>query len=74
MSQTISECCVTGHLHDGQAEGAISVIEGIKTYIAEPEGGSKAKTIFFIADIFGYDLPVLSGITDLIVECANPGR
>lgn len=54
----ISECCVSGHLHDGKPQGAVSEINGLKTYIAKPENGSKDKTILFITDIFGYQLPV----------------
>jgi hypothetical protein len=58
MSTGISECCVTGHLHDGKPTGAVSEIVGLKTYIAPSENGSKDKTILFITDIFGYQLPV----------------
>jgi hypothetical protein len=58
MSQGISECCVSGHLHDGKPKGAIGEIAGVKTYMAIPENGSKDKTILFIADVFGYHLPV----------------
>jgi len=54
----ISECCVSGHLHEGKPKGAVSEINGLKTYIAKPENGSKDKTILFITDIFGYQLPV----------------
>jgi len=56
MSQ-VSECCISGHLHDGTPKGAVSVIEGMKCYIATPESGNKEKAIFFITDFFGYALP-----------------
>src|SRR5271163_1481807 len=59
MSQ-VSECCISGHLHDGKPKGAISVIEGLKCYITGPESGNKDKAILFITDIFGYKLPVRS--------------
>jgi dienelactone hydrolase len=58
MSQGISECCVSGHLHDGKPQGAVTEIDGLKAYVAEPDGGSKDKTIIFITDIFGYNPPV----------------
>jgi hypothetical protein len=45
-------------LHDGKPIGAVSEIVGLKTYISAPENGSKDKTILFITDIFGYQLPV----------------
>jgi hypothetical protein len=72
MSQGISECCVSGYLHDGKPQGAVGEVCGLKTYIAEPEGGSKDKTILFITDIFGYNLPVYL-IVLLTVECPNLG-
>jgi hypothetical protein len=65
MSAGISECCVSGHLHDGKPTGAVAEIAGLKTYIAAPENGSKDKTILFIADIFGYQLPVSAVYTQL---------
>jgi hypothetical protein len=58
MSQGLSECCVTGHIHDGKPKGAVTEIAGLKTYITGPENGSKDKTILVIPDIFGYQLPV----------------
>lgn len=57
MSQ-LSDCCISGHLHDGKPKGAVSVIEGMKCYIAAPESGNKDKAILFISDVFGYHLPV----------------
>jgi len=58
MSQDISECCVSGHFHDGKPQGTITEIAGLKTYISQPDRGSNDKTILFITDIFGYQLPV----------------
>jgi hypothetical protein len=66
-TQGISECCVTGHLHEGGPTGAVTEIVGLKTYIAEPEGGSKDKSVIFISDIFGYQLPVPPQLLSLIV-------
>jgi hypothetical protein len=59
MSQGISDCCISGHLHDGQPEGTIVEVNGLKTYIAAPQNGSKDKTILYIADVFGCHLPVI---------------
>jgi hypothetical protein len=54
----ISECCVSGHLHEGKPRGAVGEVNGLKTYMTGPEDGSKDKTILFITDVFGYQLPV----------------
>lgn len=74
-SQGISDCCVTGHLHEGGPTGAVTEIVGLKTYIAEPEGGSKDKSVIFITDIFGYQLPVSSELQQFLsVECSTTSR
>jgi hypothetical protein len=55
MSLAISECCITGHLHDGTPKGAVVEIAGVNTYVTgKPE--NKDKTLLFISDIFGYNL------------------
>ena len=55
MTQNVlSACCISGHLHEGTAEGTEMEISGLKTYIASPPDGSKAKCIVLIHDIFGY--------------------
>jgi hypothetical protein len=56
--QTLQSCCISGHIHDGEPKGAVSKIAGMECYVAEPEGGKKDKTILFIPDVFGYNLPV----------------
>jgi len=53
----LSECCVTGHLHEGTPAGVVEKIGDLDVYVSKPEGGSKAKTILFISDIFGWDTP-----------------
>jgi hypothetical protein len=58
MSQQLSECCVSGHLHEGQPEGIETEVAGLKTYIASPPNGSKEKAILYVTDIFGYKLNV----------------
>ncbi|KAK6614572.1 dienelactone hydrolase family protein [Botrytis cinerea] len=51
----VSSCCLSGKLHEGTPTGRIEVINDLSTYIAEPQDGSKAKTIIFLVDIFGYE-------------------
>jgi len=53
----LSSCCVTGHLHEGTPTGTVEKITDLDVYVSKPEGGSKAKTILFITDIFGWELP-----------------
>jgi len=53
----LSACCVTGHLHEGTPAGVVEKITDLDVYVSKPEGSSKAKTILFITDIFGWDTP-----------------
>jgi len=53
----LSACCVTGHLHSVTPTGVVEKITNLDCYVSKPEGGSKAKTIVFITDIFGWDTP-----------------
>ncbi|KAI9671519.1 MAG: hypothetical protein M1817_003571 [Caeruleum heppii] len=56
MSESVgmSSCCLSGKVHQGTAAGREETIGGVPTYVSEPENKSKAKTIIFITDIFGY--------------------
>jgi len=51
----ISECCLAGNVHEGTPTGKIETIDSLPTYVAAPKGGSKAKSIVFIVDIFGWE-------------------
>jgi len=44
--------------------GHVEQIGGLNTYVSEPEGGSKAKTVVFLVDIFGYELPNVRLLAD----------
>ena len=46
----VSECCLSGKLHEGKPSGREDEIGGLSVYISEPEGGSKHKSIVFITD------------------------
>lgn len=46
----VSSCCLSGKLHEGKTVGRETEIGGLQTYVSEPEGGSKAKSVVFIAD------------------------
>lgn len=52
MSQKVgmSNCCLSGKVHQGQPAGREDEIGGLSTYISEPENHSKAKSIIFICD------------------------
>ena len=56
----MSACCLSGKVHDGTPTGRIDTIGGLQTYIAEPEGGSTAKTIVFLVDSMTVTLLVLA--------------
>ncbi|KAF7919451.1 uncharacterized protein EAE98_009291 [Botrytis deweyae] len=51
----MSSCCLSGKVHEGTPTGRIEVINDLSTYIAEPQDGSKAKTIIILVDMFGYE-------------------
>ena len=46
----LSACCLSGAIHTGKPSGRVETIGGLQTYVSEPEGGSKAKTIVFLVD------------------------
>ncbi|RAL63245.1 hypothetical protein DID88_004323 [Monilinia fructigena] len=51
----MSSCCLSGKVHESTPTGKVEIIDDLSTYIAEPQDGSKAKTIIFLVDIFGYE-------------------
>ncbi|KZV88944.1 dienelactone hydrolase [Exidia glandulosa HHB12029] len=57
MSSGLSDCCVSGHIHSGRPTGLTSRIANLDAYFATPPNGSKAKTLLFLTDIFGWTLP-----------------
>lgn len=46
----MSDCCLSGTVHQGTPTGRVETIGGLNTYVAEPKDGSKAKTVIFISD------------------------
>ncbi|BFZ63198.1 hypothetical protein YB2330_004318 [Saitoella coloradoensis] len=56
MSTTISDCCASGHLHEGEPNGREEKVNGLDCYITEPEDGDRRLVVLFITDIFGYKL------------------
>jgi len=51
----VSECCLSGSVHEGTPMGTVETIDNLKTYVAAPKDGSKAKSIVFLVDIFGWE-------------------
>ncbi|KAK0119137.1 hypothetical protein ONS95_007999 [Cadophora gregata] len=51
----MSDCCLSGRIQSGEPKGSVEIIDNLKTYIAAPKDGSKAKTIVFLVDIFGWE-------------------
>lgn len=64
MSNQMGDCCVSGHIHSGTPKGTVETIGGCKTYVAKASSGSKAQTVIFITDIFGYELPNVRLLAD----------
>jgi len=51
----LSECCLSGKVHEGTPLGKVETINELPTYVAAPKDGSKAKSIVFLVDIFGWE-------------------
>jgi len=51
----MSSCCLSGSVHEGTPTGKIETIDNLQTYVAAPKDGSKAKSIVFLVDIFGWE-------------------
>jgi dienelactone hydrolase len=47
-------CCLSGFVHSGTPTGREETVGGLPTYVAEPADKSKAKTVIFLVDIFGW--------------------
>ncbi|KAF2090640.1 dienelactone hydrolase family protein-like protein [Saccharata proteae CBS 121410] len=60
----MSACCLSGTIQNGTPKGSVREIGGLNTYISEPSDGSKAKSIIFIVDIFGYEFPNVRLLAD----------
>ncbi|TKA65623.1 hypothetical protein B0A49_08358 [Cryomyces minteri] len=60
----MSSCCLSGKLHEGKPAGRVETIGGLQAYVAEPENGSKEKTVVFLVDIFGWALPNVRLLAD----------
>ena len=46
----MSQCCLSGTVHEGTPTGKIETIDELPTYVASPKDGSKAKSVVLIAD------------------------
>ncbi|MCJ1468169.1 hypothetical protein MMC07_006797 [Pseudocyphellaria aurata] len=60
----IGPCCLSGAIHSGSPSGRVETIGGLETYVAEPASESKAKSIVFLVDIFGWELPNIRLLAD----------
>ena len=46
----MSSCCLSGKVQQGHPSGREEEMNGLMTYVAQPEDGSKSKTIVFLVD------------------------
>src|SRR5690242_11743471 len=60
----MSSCCFSGVVHTDKPSGRIDTIGGLDVYIAEPEGGSTARSVIFVTDIFGWKFPNVRLLAD----------
>ncbi|OAA65773.1 Dienelactone hydrolase [Niveomyces insectorum RCEF 264] len=52
LAKPSGECCLKGHLHEGEPRGKIEEILGIKTYVATPSKPT-GHILFYFPDVFG---------------------
>jgi dienelactone hydrolase len=50
-----SSCCLSGKIQNESPAGQVTTIGNLPTYVAAPKDGSKAKTVVFITDVFGWE-------------------
>jgi len=57
QSTGLSDCCTSGHLHEGTPNGTVGPLPGttMEAYFTG-ETSNKARTILFVTDIFGFAL------------------
>lgn len=66
-SEGLKECCVSGHVHEGEPKGKVDKVYGLDTYVT---GESNAeKTVILITDVFGYSLKVCWSIQCSMTPC-----
>ncbi|KAL8722071.1 MAG: hypothetical protein Q9181_007563 [Wetmoreana brouardii] len=54
----MSSCCISGQLHNhATPTGSVTTIGDLSTYVAESASKDRSKTLIFLVDIFGYELP-----------------
>lgn len=62
-------CCMSGQLHNhASPTGTETTIGDVKAYVAEPESKDKSRTLIFLTDIFGYELPNTRLLADLYAK------
>jgi dienelactone hydrolase len=65
MTGEMNSCCLSGFLNDSATPvGKEEIVSGLPCYISEPEDGSRAKTVIFVSDIFGYKTPNVRLLAD----------
>jgi len=54
LAQPSGACCLTGNIHEGNAQGTFAGIAGIDTYIAKPEEGkANGNIVLYFPDVYG---------------------
>lgn len=54
LAKPSSLCCLGGSIHSGDSKGKIEQIDGVDTYVAEPDAkNSNGRVLLFFPDAFG---------------------
>jgi hypothetical protein len=62
----MSPCCLSGNVHEGTPTGTVETIDNLKTYVAAPKDGSKAKSIVFLVDSESR-IPAMTAVTNKLL-------
>lgn len=55
LAKPPGDCCITGHLHEGEPRGTIETVEGIETYVVRPpEGRANGNIVLYFPDVWGF--------------------
>lgn len=68
LAKPSGECCLKGHLHQGEPRGTFKTVADVETYIVEPRPGkSNGHILLYFPDVWGMfpnGLLIMDGFAD----------
>ena len=69
LAKPVDKCCLKGAIHNGEQKGRIEAINGVDTYIAEPnQDTANGNVILLFPDAFGLHINSFL-MMDAFAEC-----